>query len=222
LKSYPKVKGYIKKHYPFLTNEDCEELAQDCFEQWARNPNRESVDLKYVVIDALRSHTNFSRANRTSRITFEELREPSDACFSGLSQHESNSDENRRNFIAFVQNNRSLGREEKVILILRHLWGFNEKEIGELYGVSESRACQKTKVAEKKLQKSVSREKLGESESKEPREIPQEVQAQSWLQRKTGKKLARLCGFERPRVGFGAFAQIQAKEWKGILFQAVR
>jgi DNA-directed RNA polymerase specialized sigma24 family protein len=219
-----RLKAFIKKYYGWLKDEDREELAQACHEEWARNPARRNVGLRYVVVDALRSHTNFSRTRRTSRLSLERLAEPHDACFSGPSQHESDPNQYRRDFGALIHSCGDLRRDEKIIMILKYIWGFNNEEIGEVAGYSESRASQKITQITEQIKGRVVSEEFARTAPQESRTLSQQIQTESRLQGETKEELGRVCEEKRPRLGFRAFPKIRVNtkskiEFKKVFFQ---
>lgn len=54
-----------------------------------------------------------------------------------------------------------LGRDERMILKLHKDWGLNEIEIGDLFGVSESRISQRIKGIQERLHEKIKREESG-------------------------------------------------------------
>jgi DNA-directed RNA polymerase specialized sigma subunit len=61
-------------------------------------------------------------------------------------------------------------------LILYYEWGFTEKEIGYLFGFSESRACQIKWKGESRISKALALEAQREEQCEESSEIPSEIQ----------------------------------------------
>lgn len=215
-----KLAGYITKNFPWIPYEDAKEIAQDCFEKWEANPNRRSAALRYVVIDAIRSHTNFSRTRRDSRITLEQAREHSDPVFGGSSQHDADSIQSRRDFVSFVHSCGDLRRDEKMMLILRFLWGFSEKEIAEVCGFSESRACQKLIHIQKEISGRVSSEKPRKRAQEKPRAVSQQIQTGPGLSQESRRLLEEIRQRKGAGVGFGEVPKIPKVKWQRILLTA--
>lgn len=221
IKLYKKLKNYLNKYFFWIKDEDREEILNDCFEKWERNPNRRLASFKHVIIDALRSHSNFSRKSRTSRLSFERLKEPDDSCFSGLSQYDSDPDKHRRDFGAFIHSCGDLRRDEKIIIMLKYVWGFNYAEIGEVAGYSESRACQKINQIQEEIKGRISPEEFRKPALQESRTISQQIQARSELPSKTKKELGRICKEKGATMGFRAFPKIWINTKSKIEFKKV-
>lgn len=106
-----------------------------------------------------------------------------------------------------------------MILILRFLWGFDEKEIGECCGFSESRVSQKLNQLAKEISGRISSEEYRRTTPQKPREIPQQIQTGPGLSQESRKMLEEIRQRKGAGLGLGALSKIPKIKWQRVLFQ---
>lgn len=73
-----------------------------------------------------------------------------------------------------------VGERNKIIFGLIHIWGLNETEIGNLFGVSPSRICQRIKGIQESLQQRVGKKKSRQEKASLEKILLQENDSHAW------------------------------------------
>lgn len=94
-------------------------------------------------------------------------------------------------------------------MMLYYQWGFNEKEIADCFGFTESRASQIKGSAEKKISGSLSCEESRDRERQKQAEISRQIQVRSKNQDQIQRKLEAISNTQRQRLGTRAIEKIQ-------------
>ncbi len=145
----------FKKSYP-IYEQDAEEFASYCVEQWIRKFDTNwRRAFSQLAVDFIRQRTNFSRTHRISHSpdAFDEYEEES------IYDHDQGSLSPERFFEkkerALVLRDSELEGRERCILILFYEYGFTGHEIADCFGLTESRVCQILASAQSFLQEKV-------------------------------------------------------------------
>lgn|GEM_PF-5308001 len=140
---------------------DCEDIAQEAYLGGLKNPHWKQT-ARQRVIEAIRgiygrTVGGICRDPLLNRLV-DEYEEEIQLSSTGSSE------EARINGYDFKRAVEVLQGEERVIFFLIYVWGFKEKEVGDCFGVSESRISQRLK----KIQKNIQNKIRGGAETREP------------------------------------------------------
>lgn len=197
------AQGWIRKRYPHLSIEDCEDFGAYCVDVWLSGG--EKRDWRYIAIDYLRKHGHRTGSRGSSdamgSIARKRLKEFDAETETEIEQYPS---QPRRPDESHSFRYRGLESRLRVVLVLMYEWGFTELEIGHCLGVSESRVAQMHHAALRTQRKVLQAESLSEAK----------IEASCLLQAEVSRGLQ-----ERSKMqsqGSGAMEKIQTQKGQGM------
>ncbi len=108
-----------------------------------------------------------------------------------------------------VLRHQGLSSVERCCVMLYYQWGFNEKEIADCFGFTESRASQVKSRAEEKISGSLSLEESRDRERQKQAAVSRQIQRLGFMDEEAERKLAEVGERARPRVVLNPKSQIQ-------------
>lgn len=189
------AEAYFRKIWPRLPPEDVSDFGAYCVEKWLSGRST-STSYSHLGVDYLRKFKNRYGARGSSDLMAQPTRIKYDPTVGGLIQLGSDSFELRRFDESSLLRDRRLGQNERAILILLYEWELTEKEVGDVFGVSESRISQmlhKTMRSQKKrIQADAASGDERERQRKEQEKISRQVQDQRSLDKKTQRIMEKI------------------------------
>ena len=158
-----------------------------------------------MAIDYFREFSNSTGTRGSSDIMCKELKRVEQQEFKDERICE---DESRRGFEQLIQLG-NLISNEKAVCTLYYRYGYDLYEIGDIFGVSESRICQIKKRSEERIQKGLSSKEQGTRKQEKCREISQKIQDKSFVRTATKIIQQELQNKERKRMGEKKIKKIQ-------------
>jgi RNA polymerase sigma factor (sigma-70 family) len=156
-----KIIAFAKSKWRHLSEETYEDIGSYAVEKWLTGRN-EKTNYQYIVIDFLRSYKDRirMRGGRDEQLRLANIEDHANII--SLQSWRENKDSSKGSFRAFVDRG-FFDREEKIILSLIYEYGFNQQEIADMCGISESRICQRVQGLLARIQKTISKDKESES-----------------------------------------------------------
>ncbi len=138
------VEKYFLKTFPHQSDH-CSDFGSWCVEQWLTHKREVRTEARLMAIDFLRtfSHHHKDKTGHTRgssdalNVHATKVKKPEKCYTLGIDSRELNRFENKHLF-----RHSSLSSLGRAYLILHFEWGLSLKEIGDVFGYGESRACQ--------------------------------------------------------------------------------
>lgn len=209
---YNKIKkkvGYALTKYK-ATHYDAEDITQEVVLMWAERGFKKGQSIDYAVIDFLRKYTG--RKGSVGYDSRTKLQNPA-GLDDGLKYQQSAGLDlgERRNTWGFE---RFFYGEERAILLLITKWGFSETEVGDLFGVTGGRICQRYKIIQGRISTRIKAAELRierARKDKVARILPKEKTRGPGVEQQANERMAR----EEPRK-MGSFNGAFSCKWSSF------
>lgn len=169
MRDIEQFRNWARSRFPFLPNEQIEDMAAHVQMTWLEGKRLETKYI-YLAIDFLRKHGK--RIGQKAKIS--KYGKAKDAYQNHLDYLDEVKEDQSGWDVKGVTYEKSLGGDEKIsevflnnlknldraVIILFYVWGLSMREIGEVFGVSESRVSQRHANAMKQIKKGVAYNEL--------------------------------------------------------------
>lgn len=165
-----KFKGWVTKNFNRLPAESIEDITSYATLEWLSGRDTRT-SYQYIVADYFRSH----ETSHGTRGSCDALSQPhivrANADFDPFAYIQSNQSELRGDTGSLIRmcEKHGIKGEMRILILLRYGWEFEVQEIGDLFGVTGSRICQRLGGVLKGIQASIHRDEATKSRSEEKR-----------------------------------------------------